>query len=168
VYFTSGTQEGTPFDRVLGGLERKFKIDSPLAAPAGRATGKSYFLQNVLEKVIFVESHLAGRDWRRERLHNLVRFAGYACVGLLLACATVGWFGSYGKNSEYLSDVEARVATLRDATAKSSLDESPLSVVPLLQATRQLSAADRFPVSQPPYSYRFGLYQGRKVNAAAD
>jgi type VI secretion system protein ImpL len=168
VYFTSGTQEGTPFDRVLGALERKFKIDSPVAAPAGRATGKSYFLQNVLEKVIFVESHLAGRDWRRERLHNLVRFGGYACAALLLAGATVGWFGSYGRNSQYLSDVEARVTTLRDATAKSSLDESPLSVVPLLQATRQLSAADRFPVSQPPYSYRFGLYQGRKVDAAAD
>ncbi len=62
VYFTSGTQEGTPFDRVLGALERKFNVDSRVGAVAARSAGKSYFLQNLLEKVIFAESHLAGRD----------------------------------------------------------------------------------------------------------
>lgn len=168
VYFTSGTQEGTPFDRVLGALERKFNADSLIGAPAVRATGKSYFLQDLLEKVIFVERHLAGRDWQRERMHNLLRLGGYACVGLLLAGATVGWFGSYRNNSDYLRDIDARVAKLRDATSKSSPDESPLSVVPLLYATRQLSAPDGFPVGEPPLRYRFGLYQGRKVDAASD
>jgi type VI secretion system protein ImpL len=70
VYFTSGTQEGTPFDRVLGALERKFHVDSRVGAPALAPTGKSYFLQNLMERVIFAEAHLAGRDWRRERLRN--------------------------------------------------------------------------------------------------
>jgi type VI secretion system protein ImpL len=167
VYFTSGTQEGTPFDRVLGALERKFNVDSRVGAPAPRSTGKSYFLQNLLEKVIFAESHLAGRDWRRERTRNVLRLAGYACVALLVVGTTVAWIGSYAKNTRYLSDVQTRVTNLRVAASKPLENESPLAVVPLLGAMRQLSAPDGFPVQEPPLAHRFGLYQGRKVDAAA-
>ena len=167
VYFTSGTQEGTPFDRVLGALERKFHVDSRIGLPAGRSTGKSYFLQNLLEHVIFAESHLAGRDWRRERVRNALRLGGYATAGALLVGLTLAWINSYRNNAGYLADVGARVSDVRGAAAKSVPDDSPLSVVPLLDATRQMSAPGSFAVDDPPLGWRFGLYQGGKVDAAA-
>ena len=167
VYFTSGTQEGTPFDRVLGALERKFAVDARVGAPPVRSTGKSYFLQHLLERVIFAESHLAGRDWRRERLFNTLRIAGYAAVAVLLAGVTLAWFGSYRNNSGYLADVGGRVATLRDAASKFVPQENPAGLVPLLDATRQVAAPGSFAVDDPPLGWRYGLYQGGKVDRAA-
>ena len=66
VYFTSGTQEGTPIDRLLGALGRRFAIapDTLMAAPAGR--GKAYFIDHVLHEVMFRESGLAGVNRRFE------------------------------------------------------------------------------------------------------
>src|SRR5262245_49260984 len=44
VYFTSGTQEGTPIDRMLGAIARSFGFTSAVSsAPPGQ--GKSYFIQ---------------------------------------------------------------------------------------------------------------------------
>ena len=63
VYFTSGTQEGTPFDRVLGAMQRTFRVPAKvLSAEASAGTGKSYFLQDLLQKVIFPEHFIAGRN----------------------------------------------------------------------------------------------------------
>ena len=48
VYFTSGTQEGTPLDRVMTSLARAYGLQqSPL--PANVATGKSYFITRLLK-----------------------------------------------------------------------------------------------------------------------
>ena len=167
VYFTSGTQEGTPFDRVLGALERKFHVDANVGVPALRSTGKSYFLQNLLERVIFAEAHLAGHDWRRERIRNALRLTGYATAGIVLVALTLGWINSYRNNARYLADVGARVSALRDATSKAVPDDSPLTIVPLLDATRQVSAPGTFALDDPPLGWRLGLYQGAKVDSAA-
>src|SRR4029079_9746618 len=48
VYFTSGTQEGSPIDRVLGTLGRTFGVEQrPPAVPSWR--GQAYFLTRLLE-----------------------------------------------------------------------------------------------------------------------
>jgi len=168
IYFTSGTQEGTPFDRVLGALERKFKVEARVDSPLARSTGKSYFLQNLLERVIFAESHLAGRDWRRERMQNTLRLAGYGAVAAVLAGLVVGWSTSYRNNADYLGDVATRVAALRDHAAHFVPDERPGAVVPLLDETRRVALPGAFRVDAPPLGWRFGLYQGTKLDAAAD
>src|SRR5215831_8842248 len=66
VYFTSGTQEGSPIDRVMGALARGFGLERKLL-PAQHATGKSYFLTRFLREVVFQEAGLAGFDLRWER-----------------------------------------------------------------------------------------------------
>src|SRR2546423_638105 len=61
VYFTSGTQEGSPIDRVLATLARSFNLERKVQPPAGGAA-KSYFLKRLLQQVVFAESGLAGLD----------------------------------------------------------------------------------------------------------
>jgi len=57
-YYSSGTQEGNPIDRVLVALARSFKLDrAGIAGPGG--TGKSYFLTRLLRDVVFSEAALA-------------------------------------------------------------------------------------------------------------
>src|SRR5580704_4879420 len=54
VYFTSGTQEGTPVDRVLGAVARAFGVTSQIA-PAAAGRGKAYFIERLLKNVVFRE-----------------------------------------------------------------------------------------------------------------
>jgi type VI secretion system protein ImpL len=66
VYITSGTQEGTPIDRMLGALAKTFRLAvQPVVATPGR--GKAYFIGRLLSEVIFREAGLAGTDPKVER-----------------------------------------------------------------------------------------------------
>ena len=65
VYFTSGTQEGTPIDRLLGAIGRGFRVaPDAVVAPGGR--GKAYFVERLLTQVLIGESGLAGVNRRLE------------------------------------------------------------------------------------------------------
>ena len=61
VYYTSGTQEGNPIDRVLVALARSFSLERG-AATVKPGTGKSYFLTRLLHEVVFSEAALAVVD----------------------------------------------------------------------------------------------------------
>jgi len=58
IYFTSGTQEGNPIDRVLATMARTFRLDRNAAALM-TGTGKSYFVTRLLREVVFPEQGLA-------------------------------------------------------------------------------------------------------------
>ena len=62
-YFTSGTQEGNPIDRVLVALARSLSLERASAVSLG-GTGKSYFLTRLLREVVFSEAGLATVDAR--------------------------------------------------------------------------------------------------------
>ncbi len=48
VYFTSGTQEGTPIDRLTGAMARAFGLDQRRAASLRPEQGRSYFLERLV------------------------------------------------------------------------------------------------------------------------
>ncbi len=112
VYFTSGTQEGSPIDRVLGTLARSFKLERAAAVAAGGA-GKSFFLMNLVRRVIFPESGLAGSDEgleRRLRRARMLAYAAIAGIGVALAAA---WTASFIGNRGYVADAQARIAAAK-------------------------------------------------------
>ena len=61
IYLTSGTQEGSPIDRVVATLSRSFNLERKVQPPTV-GTGKSFFLRRLLRDVIFAEAGLAERD----------------------------------------------------------------------------------------------------------
>jgi type VI secretion system protein ImpL len=99
VYFTSGTQEGTPFDRVLSAIQRQFGVAASVQnATAAQGSGRSYFLRNLLQKVIFAEAHVVERNPMRDRRRRLVQAVGVAACVILLAGSLVAWLVSYSNN----------------------------------------------------------------------
>ncbi len=58
LYLTSGTQEGTPIDRLTGAMARLFNVPRPQRAAAQAGQGRSYFLARLLREVVFGESGL--------------------------------------------------------------------------------------------------------------
>ena len=62
VYFTSGTQEGTPIDRLTGALARALGVDQRRAQSLQPVQGRSYFLERLLKEVIFGEALLVAHS----------------------------------------------------------------------------------------------------------
>ena len=110
LYFTSGTQEGTPIDRMMDSLTRAYGMSvsgaSPVeAAPGGQ--GRSYFIHRLLKAVIFPESGLAGVNWRLEVGRALAQNVAYLVLLGVLGVVVAAWVTSYQYNRGYLADVEA-------------------------------------------------------------
>lgn len=172
VYFTSGTQGGETFDQVTGRLKRYLRIDggAPTVAPAPvEGEGRSFFLKNLLQDVIFKESGLAGRNLRWERRNRRLHFAGYALISIALVALIIGWVNSYRNNTNYIADIDGRVPTVerlgRDIKITSAGDV--LGLMPFLDSLWYLPQGRDFDLDSPPLSHRFGLYQGLKMRSAA-
>jgi len=169
VYFTSGTQEGTPIDRVLGTLARTFGIERRLAPPAA-ARGKSFFLNRLLKDVVFAEQGLVGENRAMERRRSRFRVAGFATILLISVALIAGWVVSYGRNKNYIAEIDAKLPDLKKAVDSippaTSGDVSPLP--PVLSAVHTAAQPAEFPLESPPLSMSLGLFQGKKLAAGAD
>jgi type VI secretion system protein ImpL len=163
VYFTSGTQEGTPIDRLLGALIRRSAL-APEAVPAGR--GKAYFIQSLLRDVMFAESGLAGMNRRGEVRLAAWQLATYAAMLVVTVLGVVVFVVSYSRNRSYLSDVSAQLEQLRQTPApgpQASLE----SVLPRLDAVRAVWSGATGHRATGTLSMRAGLYQGGTIGDEA-
>ena len=63
-YFTSGTQEGRPMDRILGSMAQGFGLQMPPVSDTPKEL-KSYFVTDLFRKVAFKDKNVATRGLRR-------------------------------------------------------------------------------------------------------
>ena len=165
VYFTSGTQEGTPIDRLLGVMGRRFALaPESVTPPAGR--GKSYFIERLLKDVLLAEPGLAGVNRRVEIQKAGALLVAYAATLLVAVLAVVVLVVSYNRNRTYIDDVGAAAAGLETVPAgATSVDR----VVPRLDAVRAVfDTANRYHDDRP-WAMSWGLFQGASLgNAARD
>ena len=172
VYFTSGTQEGTPFDRVLGAMQRTFRVPTKLTGDAAvtAGTGKSFFLQDLLQKVIFPEHFIAGRNLAAEKRMRWLRRGGMVACGLLFVAANVAWspWVSYGNNVRYIAEVADKAQVLRTSVeaVPAETNGDATALLPLLNQAREVAWSGQFDFNHVPLGYRHGLYQGYKLDAA--
>lgn len=167
VYFTSGTQEGSPIDRVMGNLARNFGLERAVV-PAQKGSARSYFLTSLLQQVVFPEQRLASADMRGERRRHGLRLAGLAVLGLLAVGLVAGWSVSAWRNLNYLKEVEAVVEPARQNLAALPPNmQSPIQIAPVLQSVRDIWQTPGNAQGQAPVSMGLGLYQGDKLEGAA-
>jgi type VI secretion system protein ImpL len=172
VYFTSATQEGTPFDRVLGAMQRTFGVPSKVAGvDASVGTGKSFFLQDLLQKVVFPEHFIAGRNLAAERRLRLMIVGGVAACAALFVAANIAWspWVSYGNNSRYVEEIGTKAQALR-ATVQAippAANDDAAGLLPVLNQARSVAWSNQFDFTSVPWGYRYGLYQGQKLDTAA-
>ncbi len=113
VYFTSGTQEGSPIDRLMGVLADTFKLDRmPLPSIGGK--GKSFFITRLLNDVIFDEALLVGVNTRLEHYNTILRQSVYGGVGILIVLLSALWLTSYNKNSNLIADAFKNINQYED------------------------------------------------------
>jgi len=167
VYFTSGTQDGTQIDRLLGAIGRRFGIaPDAVAAPPGR--GKAYFVERLLKQVVIGESGLAGINRRMEARNAAWTFGAYAAVALVVALGVTVFSASYSANRTYLGEVAADVAALQRVPPAPAAAMST-GLLPRLDAVRAVSESANRYREHAPWIMRWGLFQGTSIgNAARD
>jgi type VI secretion system protein ImpL len=164
VYFASGTQEGSPIDRVLGTLARNFNLERKVQPPS-LGSGKSFFLKRLMREVVFGESGIAGMDPARDKARRRGLAAGYAALAVATAGLAALWTASYVANRGLIAATESRAAAA--ARALESLpsvragDEARL--VAVLGRLRDLR-----PEPGSAWLVRAGLGQDDKLAAQAE
>ncbi len=168
MYFTSGTQEGRPIDRVVGNIARAFGFDgSPLALQT--SSGRSYFLTKLLDDVIFEEQALAGTNIKWEKRRLALKWGAYIGCAVLGVGLLAAWALSYGRNSSYVKEVDQRTNVVRQEVADlpPKADTNVVALLPILDAVRGVPRTEAV-ADGVPMSMTYGLYQGGKLQAGAD
>ncbi|MGK9172957.1 type VI secretion system membrane subunit TssM [Yokenella regensburgei] len=179
IYLASGTQEGLPFDRVMGELARSLSLPRGEGAeswdtvskeePVPGNKGQSFFIKNLLQNVIFQEAGIAGQNRWWEMRNRAVMWAGYAALLALLVVIGGLWLTSYNNNQDYLAEVDAKVPGISEQVKalRARTQGDLFALLPLLDSLSELPQSEAFDVNDPPLTRRMGLYRGHDVADAS-
>ncbi|MDE1183221.1 type VI secretion system membrane subunit TssM [Paraburkholderia sp.] len=172
IYFTSAQQGAPEIDRVLAPIHDRLRIEEtavPTRANVGHASRHGFFLTRLLHDALFADAGFAGVS-RAVRRQRRVQVAAVIVTALMMATLLAGWTISYSNNRAYLDEVNAHVVALgrlTGAAAQQPVADLP-SLTAILDGLRGLPDSARFDVAAPPWSsYRMGLYQGDRIDAAS-
>jgi type VI secretion system protein ImpL len=165
-YFTSGTQEGRPLDRVLGRMGQAMGIRPPEAVAQQVVESKSFFLHDVFMNVIFPDGSIAARSASEIRRQYIMRVAiSVAAASLGIIVATPG-VRAFLNSREYLHETEALVKSVHDIDWAKSDPPAPKleKMKPLLDRLEEL---DRFHRDGEPTRLGWGMYMGDTIRGPA-
>ena len=171
VYFTSGVQFGRPIDRLLASISKRFGVSESPAATAERR-GRSFFLHDLLDKVMFPEAAIAGRDPKAERRRRLIRLSVAGAGAAALTLLTLAWIVSYAGNAHLAHLLRERASTLHTDAAvlpQGDVTDSDLGVVlPVLDEARALPFASTASPNLRSAGFSFGLGRAASLRPEVD
>jgi type VI secretion system protein ImpL len=161
-YFSSGTQEGLPLNRVLQRMGQAMGINTPQMAQQPKVESKSYFIHDVFMKVVFPDANVAARsasEVRRQRLVRLAVAATAMAVALVICLPSIN---SFMNNQELLasSKSKAQKAAKIDWEDGAAISQKFDQLDPLLERIKKL---DEYK-DDVPFGYRFLMYSGDEVH----
>lgn len=168
VYLSSGTQEGSPIDRLTGVMMRAFGLDQRRAAALRPVQGRSYFLGTLVSRVIFGEAMLVSEPPSARLRRLALRSASYAVVALLTVAAA-GWlFVTRSASEREIGGMAAALETYeriaKDVKFDPVNDADLPHLLPLLDAARDLANATE---ARRPLLASFDLSQTAKLRGGA-
>jgi type VI secretion system protein ImpL len=159
-YFTSGTQEGTPIDRILSAVSKASGLPDVISeALEAQTEPKSYFIKNLFTEVLFPDQILAGPSSTMERQRGYIRVGIFVGAVLILVASLVGLSFSFVGNKHIIGSI--RSASMKSVRMNLQ-DERQLSTnMELLDGIRaRLEQLQSYAEEGPPLRLRGGLYQG--------
>ncbi len=164
VYFSSGTQDGTPIDRLMSSVSSNFGFDREMVG-ATNQQGKSYFLGQLFKNVIFPESELVGSNRRHDNLIKWSQRAAYVGMASLSVVLLIMWAGSFARNEMYMHEVESYVAEFNSEKKRVSAWSSDIrNTLPTLNALAKASVV--YDQEQHPWLSGLGMYDSSVDDAA--
>jgi len=165
VYFSSGTQDGTPIDRLMSSVSANFGFPREVSS-LPHQQGKSFFLSRLFRDVIFPESELVGSNLRYERFIRWAQRAAYAGLAAVAVIAGIVWSGSFTQHKIFMSDVQGYVEEY-DAESKKLKDWNKDIRATLPPLNSLVKASIVYDQEQHPWLSGLGMYDGR-IDAEAN
>ncbi len=135
-----------------------------VATPSGM---RSFFMTDLLSRVVFPEAHLVKPNLQWEARFRLLRLAGHALVFVLFAWLASALTLSHANNRAYLADVAARTDLLAAGLQKLTLTPGTGRTIEALDLARSLPAHSGLDLAAPSLAYLYGLYTAEPIVAAA-
>jgi type VI secretion system protein ImpL len=170
VYFTSGTQDGTTIDRLLGAMASRFGLQRQ-AVTGFSGSGRSYFLGRLIREVVIGEASLVSLDPKVEARRKWTYRAAYAVAAVVLLLLTGFWTSSYIGNTQMIAQVRDEAARYNaqyaEVLKRGPNDTDLAAVLPPLGTLRTMRGGYDDRQRSTPIALTFGLYQGEKLTRAA-
>ncbi|HZZ06213.1 type VI secretion system membrane subunit TssM, partial [Paraburkholderia sp.] len=168
VYFTSAAQADsaviaereTIVQHLWRALARRPESQKPVTSGH-----QSYFLQDLLTKVVFREAHLVRPNLRWEFRFRLLRLVSHALALLMFAWLASGVWVSLGHNRAYLDAISRKTQALSAKVTALYRTPKPEAVPDTLTDARYLATYPGLDLSAPDSAYRYGLFTGTEVVA---
>jgi type VI secretion system protein ImpL len=141
VYLTSGTQQGTPIDKLVSELGRSFGLMGGGVKTPFSGQGKAFFINRLLTDVIFEEQGLVGTDRNLERRLAMAQAAGYGIAATIAAVTGLYWYGAFVRSEARVAEVAAAAQVLSGQMAQQQTPLTFTNVLPTLNAARDLKQA---------------------------
>ncbi|WP_444993968.1 type VI secretion system membrane subunit TssM [Aliikangiella sp. IMCC44359] len=165
IYFTSGTQEGTPIDRLMGAVASGFGFARDVAHTP-QQQGKSYFLGSLFKDIIFPESELVGSNRKYEKFLYWAQKIGYTGMAAIAILVIVIWTGSLTQHEMFMSEVQENISEYNSENKRLNPRNKDLRVtLPALNTLYKASLV--YDKEEHPWLSGIGLYDDN-VDAAAD
>lgn len=161
VYFSSGTQEGTPIDRLMGNLAGSFGLDRT-SQPAFSGQGRSYFIHNLFSNLLFAESGMVGSDPKAEARRAWFQRGVYAAALLALVAGAGIWGSSFSGNRLNIAQLNSHIHDYEEKLP--GLPYRTTEIETLLPALDDLQSAADVYQDEVPLMLGAGLYQGDKLD----
>lgn len=172
IYFTSGTQQGTPIDQFLSELSPSHGgALSPLAF-SGR--GKSFFLTDLINKVILGEAGWGAVNRGVATRARVARGVVYAAMVAVAAVCITLWSISFFENRSLVAAVAKDVNDIRFNAAtllnESSIGDFDFGLIQqqVLDPLRNVPAGYAKGDAPVPWKARMGLSQQEPLNSALE
>ena len=165
MYFTSGTQDGTPIDRMMTSVSSNFGFARE-AVQQSHQQGKSFFIGQLFRNVIFPEAELVGSNRKYETFIRWIQRASYAGLAGIALIMFVVWAGSFTRNEMFMHEVQTYIAEYKAEKKRLNKWSSDLrTVLPSLNALAKASIV--YNQEEHPWLSSMGMYDAN-VDTAAD
>lgn len=171
-YFTSGTQQGTPIDQLINALVKNFGAQE-VSASLYSGLGKSFFLHDLIRKVIIGEAAWVSTDPRAVRRAILLKAAAFIFIFAASAAMAGAWWTSYTRNEALISASDA--AAKEYAAAAGPLAHEDVvgdrdfgKILPLLQKLRYAPTGYAYRETPVPLAATFGLSQWERLESSSE
>ena len=167
VYFTSGTQQGSPIDRVMSSLAGSFGINLQ-ALPSYQGHSRSYFITRLFKDILFKESELAGVNVRYERQRLWIERAAYAVTVAITLAIILAWSASFTRKEVWINKLENSIESYHKIVDNLKPRPRLSEIGSVLQAAKDISRVYSEKLETSIWHLGMGSYQAYKLGDAAE
>lgn len=160
-YFTSGTQEGVPIDRVIQAIaaQANLPVVTDASGPDPEMEAKSYFIKDVFTEVIIPDQYMVAQTSRTQRRHRFLQAGVGVAAVLLLVLFGLAMSQAFVRSTMSLSRVQE--AAEAAAPVNWSTGAAMASLAHMEQLRGEIETLEQREAN-PPW-LQLGLYRGGTV-----